>query len=323
MPAPAAKVKIPGVFTSFGEANADKIFYLIWRKDLSGFFSNIFHVISHLRIAESLNLIPVVDMQNYQTKYSEKEPINGTANAWEYYFAPVSHYSLTEVYKSKNVLLCDGQARFDVYTDIHKSWLLINKYIKVRPELNDYVDAFWQKHFVGKSVLAVHFRGQDMKRVPEHPTPPTCQQIIMAVRNFLAQYPIDKIFLATDDKGYEEKLRKQFSDKIIAPEHFRVNDGVDAFAVKPYPRHQHLYKLGFEVLTEAMLLSKADYFICGGIKTDRGYEAAGSNVALYAQILNKQRYKAMYAIDNGINQPNFLLKLRRAIQANLRKLLEV
>ena len=60
---------------------------------------------NHLLIAQRHNFIPVVDMENYPTIYNEKKKINGTKNAWEYYFEPVSKYSLNEVYKSQNVFI--------------------------------------------------------------------------------------------------------------------------------------------------------------------------------------------------------------------------
>ena len=40
-------------------------------------------------------------MENFTTIYNEKEKIDNTFNAWEYYFEKINKYSLREVYTSK------------------------------------------------------------------------------------------------------------------------------------------------------------------------------------------------------------------------------
>ena len=49
--------------------------------------------------------IPVVDWENYRLPHSEDVPVNGTCNAWEYYWKQPSLYTLEEVYRSKHVIL--------------------------------------------------------------------------------------------------------------------------------------------------------------------------------------------------------------------------
>ena len=46
-------------------------------------------------------------MENFPTKYNEKNRINNTKNAWEYYFYPLNKYKLSDVYKSKFVIISD------------------------------------------------------------------------------------------------------------------------------------------------------------------------------------------------------------------------
>ena len=94
-------------YKRYGTKNPNKFFYVIKRAPGAGFFSNLNFVIHNLYIAEKLKMIPVVDMENFQTFYNCKNKINNTYNSWEYYFKPVSNYKLSEVYKSKNVVFCD------------------------------------------------------------------------------------------------------------------------------------------------------------------------------------------------------------------------
>ena len=55
-----------------------------------------------------MNAIPVVDMKNFSTKYNELNKIKNTFNSWNYYFEPISKYSLEEVYESKSVIISTG-----------------------------------------------------------------------------------------------------------------------------------------------------------------------------------------------------------------------
>ena len=48
-------------------------------------------------------------MQNFTTIYNEKEKVNGTYNAWNYYFKSFNKYNLNEVYKSKNVIFSNNK----------------------------------------------------------------------------------------------------------------------------------------------------------------------------------------------------------------------
>ena len=96
-------------YRTYGNKNASKFFYVIKRAPGAGFFSNLNFVIHNLLICDDLKMIPIIDMQNYQNFYNCKNKINNTLNSWNYYFKPVSKYSLEEVYSSKNVIICDNK----------------------------------------------------------------------------------------------------------------------------------------------------------------------------------------------------------------------
>ena len=125
-------------FTSFGNKNPDKIFYIIRRSPGAGFFSNLTYVLGHLEIAKKHKFTPVIDMENYPTIYNEKKLINKTYNSWEYYFKKVSKYKLDEVYKSKNVITTSNFFKPHMSTDmsLKKEFHgLIKEYIHIRPEI--------------------------------------------------------------------------------------------------------------------------------------------------------------------------------------------
>ena len=83
-------------------------------------FSNVSFIVNHLKICDQYNFIPIVDMENFTTIYNEKEKIDNTYNAWEYYFEKLNKYSLKEVYKSQNVILTNEFYQDNMLHDIYK-----------------------------------------------------------------------------------------------------------------------------------------------------------------------------------------------------------
>ena len=114
-------------------------------------FSNVFHVLQHIYLAEKLGLMPVVDMRQYMTYYNEAEEIDGTRNAWEYYFEQPSGFSLDEVYQSSRVFIMYGKPRDDLYSEFVFDFSLTNptfkKYFKPRAHILAHVEKFAREHF--------------------------------------------------------------------------------------------------------------------------------------------------------------------------------
>ena len=81
---------------------------MIRRSPGAGMFSNFIYVLNHVNIAKKNNFIPIVDMENFTTIYNERQKINNTYNAWEYYFEKLNKYNLSEVYKSQNVIITEN-----------------------------------------------------------------------------------------------------------------------------------------------------------------------------------------------------------------------
>ena len=138
-------------------------------------------VLNHLILAEKLGAIPVVDMENFTNLYSEKNKIKGTKNSWLYYFAPVSKYSLNQVYKSKFVVFSSDKLFINQAVSSKTNTIqlekVFKKYIKIKPEYLELSNKFIKKNFKGKKILGVHWRGTDHKVLPNH-HPPTQKQIL-------------------------------------------------------------------------------------------------------------------------------------------------
>jgi len=166
-------------YRCYGNKNPNKFFYIIRRSPGAGFFSNLNFVIHNLLICDQLKMIPVVDMENYQTYYNCKIKIKNSYNSWNYYFEPVSKYSLKDVYQSKNVVICDSRTSSEGYNkeryiynfkffngfqfldSRHKK--IMKKYIKIKKDIVKDAEKIY-KQFNKKKVIGICFRGSDSKK---------------------------------------------------------------------------------------------------------------------------------------------------------------
>lgn len=308
----------PVTVQRFGDKNPDTVFYVIYRKGLgSGFFSNVFHVIGHIALAERLGFVPVVDMRNFQTLYNEEAPIEGAENAWEYYFEQLAPVTLEEVYASRHVVFCSGEFFEEAYNNA-LAMKITATFLKVKQNILSDVDAFFEKNFLQSRVLGIHFRGQEQKTAPGHPACPTVGQMLERTNSLLHSRKIDKIFLVTEEKSYLDIFIDTFGDMVLYTNAFRTYD-INAYTIRPYPRPLHMYSLGREVLVDTLLLARVDYLLASG---NDGI-ANGSNVSLMAQVLNNSAYKSVELIYNGINSasidsPNLAKRIVRRGKNTLR-----
>ena len=278
---------------NFGKLNKDKIFYVIKRTPGTGLFSNLTFVLNHMMIANKSKYIPIVDMENYKTIYNEKKPIRNNYNAWQYYFDQISDYTLNEVYNSSKVIITSDKFFHHFEYNLEKSnnlkWLFKNKII-----INSYIWEIYNKiirKYFNEKILGIHFRGTSYKRSAGHPFPATKKQMLFNVDKILEEKKIKKIFLATEEKEYLQLFLKKFKEKIFYIKSSYVSNKNDAFKV--YPRTNHRYKLGRDILIETLLLSKCDYFIY-----------VNSNVSSAAIALNLNNNQERFKINNGFNSKN-------------------
>ena len=286
-------------------------YYVIYRSaGGAGFFSNYLWVMGHVAFAVKLGYIPVVDMENYPTLYSEDEPVNGTANAWNYYFDDVAGISLHEVYKKGNYVMgkdkslskyaekyCERIYRFPTHRTVSYYEPLIGKYLRIREDLIKEFNAAWEKNVSGgEQTLGIHIRGTDMKNNLGHPMPADAQTYLKRTKEFLESHSdVNKIFLATDENNVKEEFEKAFGNtkyRLFINEVFRAWDtnegkktGVHELEIEN-PRPLHKYLLGKEVLQDAWFLHKCDYLMCGH-----------SNITNVVIMWNANQYKEIIRID--------------------------
>ena len=283
----------PGTLRNFGDANPDRVFYVIWRDSLgSGFFSNFTQVLSHILHAEGLKMTPVVDFENFRTLYNIDEPVGGARNAWEYYFAPVSPYSLSEVYRSKNVLFCSGSRPDRLpFADNAGYREFVGRHIRLQPWVGERIDR-WSGEFSAHRVLGIHFRGKEINTAAGHAFGPTVEQVIRHADELLDRFDLERIFLVTEEAAFVEPLRRRYGQRLFMTDAFRAAK-VNSYNLNPRPRHRYL--LGLEVLADALLLARSKVILC-----------SPTGVAMHA-VRMAEDLDFVRVIDNGVNCRNPLL----------------
>jgi len=260
-------------YRSYGNNNPKIFFYIIKRSPGAGFFSNLNFVIHHLFICDSLKMIPVIDMKNFQTFYNCKNRIRGTLNSWNYYFKPVSRYSLEEVYKSKNVIICDNKtsekgfsnknftSKFKYFNGFefldlrHKK--IIKKYIHINKDIIKEAETICKK-FKNNKVLGICFRGSDQKKTAYQPYTPTEKQMVYATDFLLKKYKFEKIYLCTEDIDYLNFYKKNYKNVLFNSRSIRTTDKRDLFDNKS---KNHRYKIGRGNLVDMLVLSKTNFLL--------------------------------------------------------------
>ena len=303
----------PGKLKCFGDANPDKTFYVIWRDSLgSGFFSNFTQVLAHIQRAEELGMIPVVDFENFRTLYNVDRPVNGSRNAWEYYFRQVSPYPLSEVYRSRRVYFCHGDhPEGYTFSDNSSYRDFLDKHIRLQDEVAARIDRY-RGEFASSRVLGIHFRGKEINTAPGHSFGPSPEQVVRHAARLLESCALDRIFLVTEEQRYVDKLVRRYGKRVFFTDAFR-SAGVNSYNLKPRPMHRYL--LGLEILADAELLALSTAILC-----------SNTGVAAHA-VRSARSLEHVCCIFNGVNCQNHLLAhyahgIRRMLPAHWGGLLD-
>jgi len=278
---------------SFGQKNQNKFFYVIKRSPGAGFFSNLIYVLKSIEYAEQKNFIPIIDMENFKNKYSEKKNIKNIKNYWEVCFEKINNYKLDEVYNSKNVYFSNNNIKVSL-NDYKRKKIkdLFIKYVKIKKEILLESENFIKQNFINYKVAGFHLRGTDQKYSPGHALPFSLIKATRIIDYNLKVLKYDKIFIVTDEKKYLDKLKLIFKKKIIFCNSFRANSPID---FNNSNRKYHRNKLGIESLIEAIILSNCEKLIY-----------INSNIPLFSILISdKKIIKDFYNF--GIKSKNIVI----------------
>lgn len=284
-----------------GILHPDKTFYVIRRPSPgAGLFSNYHYVLGHLIYALDRNYIPIVDMEKYKTFFNEKVPVNGTRNAWEYYFKQPSSYTLSDVYRSQNVVLsrCSylGPSFPDSEAQITYLYCLIAKHLPFNDITKEAIKGATKRLFSEKAnILGVKYRGSDYSKseFAGHAVVASVEDYINRTERYLSEWKMDWIYLSTEEADVVDIFRAKFGTKVIVTESLRIKDYQTYMGESSTIRFNRVndnYIKGIEYIIDTVLLSYCDTII--GPKV---------NGTMFAIELNNNKYKNKYIYELGIN----------------------
>ena len=299
---------------SFGKFNPDKTFYVIRSIDYKNKFyigpvnnllANYFYVLSHLRYAQINGWIPVVDMLNYPVYNSLPYPINGTMNAWEYFWQQPSQYTLDEVYRSRNVILSKQNwfSQYDMGYELshYEDKELIKKFfqlaatVPLNSKIENIINQKSKEIFKNKKdILGIAFRfgGHSKKHFAKatgHPVQPDIEEMIKLAKIYLDKWDMQYIFLTSDTEEAVQAFKKTFKDKLIVLKRKRFSELLKKGEINNLYSQGNLYQTSLNYLTEMILLSRCDCLI-GSINSG----------LRYAVIQNNCKYKNVKILNYGL-----------------------
>lgn len=182
-------------------------------------------------------------------------------NWWNYYFEPINlgdENSRKYTFSPYETLKFSG---IGFWLPRERAYELIQKYIRIRPDIQLEVDAFVKKHFEDHYVIGVHHRGTD--KVSESPLVPyekTCHRIDQIIETLLpSEKKKVRIYIATDDQTFFEYIFKRYPSNILYNDFVRSSDS--------NPIHYNTtafssnYQKGKEALIDCLLLSRANVLV--------------------------------------------------------------
>ncbi|MEM6838548.1 MAG: nodulation protein NodZ [Cyanobacteria bacterium P01_C01_bin.120] len=137
---------------------------------------------------------------------------------------------------------------------------LIDRYIRITPNIEAKIERFYQHEFVGKKLIGVHMRGTErsVEVTGWYGKPHLDEQTYMReVDMALKKFPDAQIFLATDTQNTVDIFKARYKERLLTYDAQRSDEG----------NSPHLQfggaVLGEQVLIESIMLSRTDFLIHG------------------------------------------------------------
>lgn len=295
----------------YGSLNDHAIVYDLYLKhDSLGFFGLIRWLCAGLIYADRFGYKVCMHVDKNCLYYDPE--FKTTDNVLEYYFDLEDLVSVSEVNESKNVIQFESKhiGICDLYYEDRDSvrsyaeeW---KKYFKLNKKISQKINEDIYSLLAGEKCVGVHYRGTDYKSgYKNHPIAVNIEETIAAIKNIPNLSEYKKIFVASDEEGAINRLKKEFGDMVVTySDTLRSVDGAALHTSKNVRKYHH-YLLGFEVLRDVLTLASCDVLIAGH-----------SNVSAFADVIkmaNEQKYDYFYIINKGKNQKGKVYKKPKSV----------
>ena len=269
---------------SYGEKHPDKNIFFI---EVNGAMGAMYrYMLYALWEAERLGFTPVIKFHD-SCIYREAHLIDGTDNAFEYYFSQPTDVSLSDVYESSRVFFLElphfSRIEHDLGNlnpDAPAGYVVNEEYLKTLAgvarkhlHLNEKTKRFFENSFwkllpqgeSEKKVLGVHVRGTDFALQWEgHPNMVTVEDFFSAIDGVLdKEGGFTHIFLATDDNTRLEAFKERYGERLLYYEDVHRGEGVRLAILDALDRENTHYLDGLEALRDMYTLAACDGLIAG------------------------------------------------------------
>jgi len=137
---------------------------------------------------------------------------------------------------------------------------LIRKYIRLKDEVRDFIDDFYNEHMRGAAFLAAHIRSSDKIFEVQH-LHELNGRYAAEIDKILDANPGMRLFLMTDCVEILEEYRQKYGEILVHTECRRTcRDGMGVH-FQEYPDNR---LKGLEIIRDSWLAARCDYFIGNG-----------------------------------------------------------
>lgn len=137
---------------------------------------------------------------------------------------------------------------------------LFRRYLRIKPWIAAKAEAFYRQKMAGRLHLALHVRGGD--KGGEDPNLSRLNRLYHPeIERYLLHTPDAALFLITDDSEILANYLERYRDRLIHTGATRTGTGEGVH----YQSHPSRYRLGEEVLVDALLAARCESFIGNGL----------------------------------------------------------
>ena len=289
------------------KGNLTKSKYLVIRRKTNhpglGLFAYYITMLAWIDYALRNDMIPVIDMQNYENQYHEAGQV-GKVNTWELFFEQPCGVSVEEA-------LASGKARY-VWSDIpeyHPNDSLdflynkeivayyhtvAQKYIRYQSDVSEYLNKQEKRIFGAANqskILGILARGTDYtgRRPYFNPIQPEISEMYPFIDRYLEEYQCDYIFVATEDAELLSRLEQRYGDKLLFTDQKRVTGVTTELCDDEQFMSVSAKMRGMQYLSSIYLLSKCKGLVAGRTAGTVGAIVLAENYE-FKHVITKGRY---------------------------------
>jgi hypothetical protein len=163
---------------------------------------------------------------------------------------------ISDIQSYRHNLVLDRNTVYDLQRkpeDVHR--YIMKKYIKLRPEISDEIDQFYNAYMKTGPILAVHVRSDD-KRNEIINIHKINEQYCQEIESYLKGNPAARIFLLTSNRTVFERYKELYGNILIYTDCTRDNG---------FPIHLRVFpekkRKGIEIIKDTYLAARCDHFI--------------------------------------------------------------